>query len=157
MPEALVRGDYSLVRRFLEPFLLDPPERPADIETAEQPNLDGQVPGWKEGGRTYLLFLSQPDHPHLLAKAMQAVQALARRVHNSSRLRAKKLLRLAVAEMESRLTVLAKANTASKVSSSAFLFSFAPRHLERGGVPPPLLKLRKPLHLMWPTEDSLTC
>ncbi|GAA5871534.1 hypothetical protein JCM3774_006288 [Rhodotorula dairenensis] len=110
VPEALVRSDYALVRRFLEPFLLDSPES----ATGEEPNLEGGVPGWKEGGRTYLLFLSQPDHPHLLAKAMQAVQALARRVNESNRLRGKKLLRLAVAEMESRLTVLAKADTASK-------------------------------------------
>lgn len=124
VPEALVRGDYPLVRRLLEPFLLssslspEPTAAPTGVDG--EPNLDGFVSGWKHGGgQTYLLFLSQPDHPHLLARAMQAVQALSKRVKESSRLRSKKLLRLAVAEMEGRLTVLAKANTASKVRSSS--------------------------------------
>ncbi|GAA5985719.1 hypothetical protein JCM10908_007085 [Rhodotorula pacifica] len=107
VPEALVRSDYSLVHRFLEPFLLE-------STSSTEPNLEGHVSGWNEGGKTYLLFLTQPDHPHLLPRAMQAVQALSKRVKESSRLKGKKLLRLAIAEMESRLTVLAKANTASK-------------------------------------------
>ena len=119
VPEALVRGDYPLVRQLLEPFLLSSslsPE-PEPAPAAGEPSLDGFVSGWKQGGgQTYLLFLTQPDYPHLLARAMQAVQALSKRVKESSRLRSKKLLRLAIAEMEGRLTVLAKANTASKVS-----------------------------------------
>lgn len=113
VPEALVRNDTSLVRRLLEPFLLDPP---AGADASEL-QLEGDVSGWNEGGRTYLLFLAQPDRPDLLPRTVQAVQALSKRVRESNKLKGKRLLRLAVAEMESRLTVLAKANSASSVST----------------------------------------
>lgn len=116
VPEALVRNDLSLVRRLLEPFL---------VESAAEPNLEGDVSGWNEGGRVYLLFLSQPGRPDLLSQTVQAVQGLSKRVRGSNRLKSKKLLRLAVAEMESRLMILAKASPASSVRPLALRRHFS--------------------------------
>ncbi|GAA6017767.1 hypothetical protein JCM10207_000492 [Rhodosporidiobolus poonsookiae] len=113
VPEALVRGDVGLVRRLLEPFVMD--------EDDGGEGLRGTVEGWEEGGKVYLLYLSLlatsttalslsvPAPAPLLAQTIAAVQAFSQRVHATPRTRGNLKLRLAVGEMVSRCGVLAKA------------------------------------------------
>ncbi|BGP35493.1 hypothetical protein JCM10296v2_007331 [Rhodotorula toruloides] len=115
IPEAIIRNDPGLVRRLLEPFLLD----------GQDDDEAGSVEGWSECGRVYLLYLLTLDQASsalssassastssfapLLSRTIAAVQAFSRRVAETARTKGNRKLRLAVGEMESRLLVLVKA------------------------------------------------
>ncbi|BGP27762.1 nucleoporin nup189 [Rhodotorula toruloides] len=118
VPEAIIRNDPGLVRRLLDPFLLDSQDDDDDA-------LAGSVEGWSEGGRVYLLYLLTLDQASialssassastssfapLLSRTIAAVQAFSRGVAETARTKGNRKLRLAVGEMESRLLVLVKA------------------------------------------------
>ncbi|GAA5906896.1 hypothetical protein JCM5296_005560 [Sporobolomyces johnsonii] len=112
VPEAVVRGDAKLVKRLLEPFV--------ERDEEEWSERRGTVEGWEEGGKVYLLYLStlstfsSPSRlssasSALLARTIAAVQAFSTRINATARTKGSLKLRLAVGEMASRLTVLAKA------------------------------------------------
>lgn len=163
VPEAIVRGDKGLVRRLLEPFVVDEEEEREDTgdegmdgqgeEGEGERGMRGSVEGWEEGGKVryfssfsfpssrilvatrlivddwhlaqvyllYLLVLSRASttltassalhSTGLLAKTISAVQRFSQRVQSAPRTRGNLKLRLAVAEMVSRLGVLAKASS----------------------------------------------
>ncbi|BGO95753.1 hypothetical protein NBRC10512_001589 [Rhodotorula toruloides] len=126
VPEAIIRNDPGLVRRLLDPFLLDGQD---DDEA-----LAGSVEGWSEGGRVYLLYLLTLDHASsalstassastssfapLLSRTIAAVQAFSRRVAETARTKGNRKLRLAVGEMESHLLVLVKAAGANALEKT---------------------------------------
>lgn len=56
-PEAIVRGDYELVKRLLEPFREDEDEEDEDVERDEG-DFRGTVEGWELGGRVSFLSRS---------------------------------------------------------------------------------------------------
>ncbi|GAA5981519.1 hypothetical protein JCM11641_004083 [Rhodosporidiobolus odoratus] len=122
VPEAIVRGDVGLVRRLLEPFVVDE----EDGEGGEgDGDSRGSVEGWEEGGQVYLLYLhlltstshsltSSSSLPStLLPRTISAVQSLSHRAQTVPKLKGNKKLRLAVGEMMSRLAVLSKASAAT--------------------------------------------
>ncbi|GAA5892654.1 hypothetical protein JCM6882_000549, partial [Rhodosporidiobolus microsporus] len=127
VPEAIIRGDVGLVRRLVEPFVVD--EDAGGAESGGD-RMRGSVEGWEEGGQVFLLYLavlascssstgtSLPD-PALLARALAATQALAARAASTPRTRGNWKLRLAVGEMVGRLNVLAKAGAATRANSAS--------------------------------------
>ncbi|GAA5876351.1 hypothetical protein JCM8547_008890 [Rhodosporidiobolus lusitaniae] len=123
VPEAIVRGDAGLVRRLLEPFVVD--EEEAEDGSAEgEEGMRGSVEGWEEGGKVYLLYLSALSSStqslssltttsSSLSHAISAVQAFSQRAATSARTKDNLKLKLATGEMMSRLNVLAKASGSS--------------------------------------------
>ncbi|GAA5820958.1 hypothetical protein JCM11251_001896 [Rhodosporidiobolus azoricus] len=119
VPEAIIRGDSGLVRRLVEPFVVD------EEQEGGGEGLRGNVEGWEEGGQVYLLYLlalsSSSPLPNLplLSRALTAVQSLSARAASSPRTKGNLKLKLATAEMLSRLNVLAKAGAAGARGSSS--------------------------------------
>ncbi|GAA6060694.1 hypothetical protein JCM10212_005076 [Sporobolomyces blumeae] len=120
VPEAIVRGDKSLVERLLEPFREDVDEEDEDGAEAQRAELRGSVEEWEMGGKVYLQYLrtlslfssastqSLSSSISYLSQTIVSVQRFAQRARTTERTKGNKKLKMAVSEMQSRLNVLSR-------------------------------------------------